>query len=107
MMFRFPDADDPPSSDALLLEPEEVEELVVEEAANSALFASRFREAAGRALLLPRRRPGDRTPLWLQRRRSADLLKIARKYPSFPIVLETYREVLQEHFDLPARFYES
>ncbi|MEE8490275.1 MAG: DEAD/DEAH box helicase [Acidimicrobiia bacterium] len=102
MMFRFPDADDPPSSDALLLEPEEVEELVVEEAANSALFASRFREAAGRALLLPRRRPGDRTPLWLQRRRSADLLKIARKYPSFPIVLETYREVLQEHFDLPA-----
>ena len=29
-------------------------------------------------------------------------LKIARKYPSFPIVLETYREVMQEHFDLPA-----
>ena len=44
----------------------------------------------------------NRTPLWLQRRRSADLLKIARNYPSFPIVLETYREVLQEHFDLPA-----
>jgi ATP-dependent Lhr-like helicase len=102
MVFRFPDADQPPPSDALMVEPEELEELVVEEVANSALFASRFREAAGRALLLPRRRPGDRTPLWLQRRRSADLLKIARNYPSFPIVLETYREVLQEHFDLPA-----
>jgi ATP-dependent Lhr-like helicase len=102
LVFRFPDADEPPPSDALLVEPEELEELVVEEVASSALFASRFREAAGRALLLPRRRPGDRTPLWLQRRRSADLLKIARNYPSFPIVLETYREVLQEHFDLPA-----
>ncbi|MBT8203517.1 MAG: DEAD/DEAH box helicase [Acidimicrobiia bacterium] len=102
MIFRFPDADEPPPTDALIVEPEELEELVVEEVANSALFASRFREAAGRALLLPRRRPGDRTPLWLQRRRSADLLKIARNYPSFPIVLETYREVLQEHFDLPA-----
>ncbi|MDH3605436.1 MAG: DEAD/DEAH box helicase [Acidimicrobiia bacterium] len=102
MVFRFPDADEPPPVDALLVEPEELEELVVEEVANSALFASRFREAAGRALLLPRRRPGDRTPLWLQRRRSADLLKIARNYPSFPIVLETYREVLKEHFDLPA-----
>ncbi len=102
MVFRFPDADEPPPADALLIEPEELEEMVVEEVANSALFASRFREAAGRALLLPRRRPGDRTPLWLQRRRSADLLKIARNYPSFPIVLETYREVLQEHFDLPA-----
>ncbi len=102
MVFRFLDADQPPPVDALLVEPEELEEMVVEEVANSALFASRFREAAGRALLLPRRRPGDRTPLWLQRRKSADLLKIARNYPSFPIVLETYREVLQEHFDLPA-----
>ena len=102
MVFRFPEADEPPPVDALIVEPEELEEMVVGEVANSALFASRFREAAGRALLLPRRRPGDRTPLWLQRRRSADLLKIASNYPSFPIVLETYREVMQEHFDLPA-----
>jgi len=102
MVFRFPGADEPPPVDALIVEPEELEEIVVGEVANSALFASRFREAAGRALLLPRRRPGDRTPLWLQRRRSADLLKIAGKFPSFPIVLETYREVMQEHFDLPA-----
>ncbi|NNC93699.1 MAG: DEAD/DEAH box helicase [Acidimicrobiia bacterium] len=102
MVFRFPEADEPPPVDALIVEPEEMEEMVVGEVANSALFASRFREAAGRALLLPRRRPGDRTPLWLQRRRSADLLKIASNFPSFPIVLETYREVMQEHFDLPA-----
>jgi ATP-dependent Lhr-like helicase len=102
MVFRFPDADEPPPTEALLIEPEELEGLVVEEVADSALFASRFREAAARALLLPRRRPNERVPLWLQRRKSADLLKIARRYPTFPIVLETYREVMQQHFDLPA-----
>ncbi len=102
IVFRFPDADEAPPAADLLLEPEEVEEVVVDEVGESALFAARFRESAARALLLPRRRPGKRTPLWLQRRRSADLLEVSKKYGSFPIMLEAYREVLQEYFDLPA-----
>ena len=102
IVFRFPDVDEPPPADALLLRPDEVNDLLLEEVADSALFTSRFREAAARALLLPRRRPGSRTPLWLQRRRAASLLQIAKQYPSFPIVLETYREVLQDHFDVTA-----
>ncbi len=69
---------------------------------SSALFASRFRENAARALLLPRRRPGTRTPLWQQRQRAADLLAVASRYGSFPILVETYREVLSDVFDLPA-----
>ena len=100
--FRFPDSDEVPSADDLVLEPEEVEPLLLEHLADTALFAARFREAAGRALLLPRRRPGERTPLWLQRRRSADLLSVARQFGSFPILLEVYREILQDDFDLPA-----
>ncbi len=102
IILRFPDADDTPDPAELLLQPDEVERLVVDEAGRSALFAARFREAAARALLLPRRRPGRRTPLWMQRRRAAGLLAAAGRYPAFPIVLEAYREVLQEHFDLPA-----
>ena len=102
IIFRFPDVDTPPSTSEILVEPDEIESLVLEEAADSALFASRFREAAARALLLPRRRPGTRTPLWLQRRKAAGLLEITRKYGSFPIILETYREVLQDHFDIPS-----
>ena len=102
IVFRFPDVDEPPPPSALILSPDEVDDLLLEEVADSALFTSRFREAAARALLLPRRRPGSRTPLWLQRRRAASLLQIAREFSSFPIVLETYREVLQEHFDVPA-----
>ncbi|HSQ36983.1 MAG TPA: DEAD/DEAH box helicase, partial [Acidimicrobiia bacterium] len=102
IILRFPDADDTPDPAELLLEPDEVEGLVVDEAGRSAIFAARFREAAARALLLPRRRPGRRTPLWMQRRRATGLLAAAGRHPAFPIVLEAYREVLQEHFDLPA-----
>ena len=81
---------------------EDIEDLVVGQVANSALFASRFRENAARALLLPRRRPGTRTPLWQQRQRAAGLLAVASRYGSFPILVETYRECLSDVFDLDA-----
>ncbi len=101
IVVRLPEADDAPPSDSILLDPDEVEELVVGQVSASALFASRFRECAARALLLPRRRPGQRTPLWQQRQRSAGLLQVASRYGSFPIVLETMRECLQDVFDVP------
>jgi ATP-dependent helicase Lhr and Lhr-like helicase len=100
--LHFPDADAPPPLADLQLDPGEVEELVLAELAQSALFGARFRENASRALLIPRRRPGQRTPLWQQRLKAQSLLQVARRYPQFPIVLETYREVLQDVFDLPA-----
>jgi ATP-dependent Lhr-like helicase len=99
--FRFPDSDEPPGADDLILDPDDVEALLLDHIGDTALFAARFREAAGRSLLLPRRRPGERTPLWLQRRRSADLLGVAKQFGSFPIMLEVYREILQDDFDLP------
>ncbi len=86
----------------MLLEPDEIEDLVLGELAQSALYGARFRENAARALLIPRRRPGQRTPLWQQRLKAQSLLQVARRYPQFPIVLETYRECLQDVFDLPA-----
>jgi ATP-dependent Lhr-like helicase len=102
IVVRLPEADDAPPADAVVLEPEEIEDLIVSQVGTSALFATRFRENAARALLLPRRRPGSRTPLWQQRQRAADLLKVASQYGSFPILLETYRECLRDVFDLPA-----
>ncbi|MCB9681929.1 MAG: DEAD/DEAH box helicase [Alphaproteobacteria bacterium] len=100
--LRFADGDEVPSADRLVPEPEEVEALVVDQLRHAALFATRFREAAGRALLLPKRRARGRTPLWLQRRKSSELLAAALQFPAFPVVLETYRECLQDVFDLPA-----
>jgi ATP-dependent Lhr-like helicase len=102
--IRLPEGDDVVSiaEELLFPDPEDVEDVVVGQVASSALFASRFRENAARALLLPRRRPGTRTPLWQQRQRAADLLAVASRYGSFPILVETYREVLSDVFDLPA-----
>jgi ATP-dependent helicase Lhr and Lhr-like helicase len=102
IVVRLPEADEAPSAASIMFEPEEVEDLVVETVGGSALFASRFRECAARSLLLPRRRPGKRTPLWQQRQKSAELLQVASRYGSFPIILETYRECLQDVFDVPA-----
>jgi ATP-dependent Lhr-like helicase len=100
--FHLPEADAPPSTDLLLLTAEELDELLLAEVGQTALFGARFRENAARALLIPRNRPGERTPLWQQRLKAQGLLQVARKYASFPIVLETYRECLQDVFDLPA-----
>ena len=102
IVLRLPEAADELPLEAVLIEPEDVEELVVATLPQTALFAARFRECAGRALLLPRRRPDQRTPLWQQRQRAADLLAVASKYPTFPILLEASRECLQDVFDVPA-----
>jgi len=101
IMFRFADSDRPPPTSLFLPGPDEVEDLVVEQLGQSALFASQFRENAARALLLPRRRPGARTPLWTQRLRAQNLQGVAKAYPEFPIMLETYRACMQDVFDLP------
>jgi ATP-dependent Lhr-like helicase len=101
IVLRLPETEEAPNGAAAIFEPDEIEGLVQVEVGGSALFASRFRECAARALLLPRRNPTRRTPLWQQRQRSAQLLGVAAQYGSFPIVLETMREVLQDVFDVP------
>jgi ATP-dependent Lhr-like helicase len=100
--LHLPDAESPPPLDDVLIAPEELEDLVIAEVGGTALFGARFRENAARALLIPRRRPGQRTPLWQQRLKAQGLLQVARRYADFPVVLETYRECLQDVFDLPA-----
>ena len=97
-----PSGEEGPLLELLLPRAAEVEGLLLRELGSTSLFGGRFREAASRALLLPRRAPGRRTPLWIQRRRSADLLRMVSAFPDFPIVLEAYRECLEEAFDLPA-----
>jgi ATP-dependent Lhr-like helicase len=101
-VVRFPDLPQAPDLAALMPTSQEVEGLVLAELSGTALFAARFRENAARALLLPRRRPGQRTPLWQLRKKSSDLLQVAARFPSFPMMLETYRECLSDLFDLPA-----
>ncbi|MFJ2030982.1 ATP-dependent helicase [Streptosporangium sp. NPDC087985] len=101
IVLRIPDTLSGPPSDVATFDAEEIEQIVTEELGGSALFAARFRECAGRSLLLPRRAPGRRTPLWQQRQRASHLLNVAGRYGSFPVVLETMRECLQDVYDVP------
>ena len=101
-VLRFPDADTPPAASLLLPDPDAATDLVVSQLSRTALFAAKFREASARALLLPRRRAQSRAPLWQQRKRAADLLAVASRYPSFPMLLEACRECLSDSFDMPA-----
>ena len=101
-IVRFPETDLPPRAELVMPDVEEVEELVIRQLGASSLFAAKFREAAARALLLPRHRPQGRAPLWQQRKRAYDLLQVASQFGSFPIILEAYREVLRDVFDVPA-----
>lgn len=102
IIVRIPDTEStPPGAELFVIDPADLDDLVTSEVTSSALFASRFRECAARALLLPKYRPGTRSPLWQQRQKAAQLLDVAKKYPSFPIILETIRECLQDVYDLP------
>ncbi|MEZ5253880.1 MAG: DEAD/DEAH box helicase [Microthrixaceae bacterium] len=102
IIFRLPEAEEVLDPADLMLDPDEVTEVVVSMLPTTAMFASRFREAAARALLLPRPRVDKRTPLWQQRQKAATLLSVASKYPTFPILLETTRECINDEFDLPS-----
>ncbi len=107
IVLRLPDAVDEsgaevvPTAEDVLLDPAEVEQVVVAELGGSSLFASRFRECAARSLLLPRRDPRRRSPLWQQRQKSAQLLAVAGRYEQFPVTLEAMRECVQDVYDLP------
>ena len=102
IVVRLGEAEEHVPLEDLLIPPEEIEELVLARLPGTPLFAATFREAAARALLLPRKMPGTRTPLWQQRQRAADLLSVAGRYPTFPILLEATREIVQDVFDVPA-----
>jgi ATP-dependent Lhr-like helicase len=107
IVMHLPDLDSddveslPSAAELVLLEPDDVEQAIMAELGDSALFGARFRENASRALLIPRAYPGRRTPLWQQRLKAQNLLEVARRYADFPIVLETYRECLRDVLDVP------
>ena len=103
IMLRIPDLGGyPPIDRVMRLSPEEARRRIIEEVGTTSLFGARFRMNAARALLLPRGSARRRMPLWLQRLKAADLLEAVRGWPEFPILVETYREVLRDAFDLDA-----
>jgi ATP-dependent helicase Lhr and Lhr-like helicase len=101
LLIRLTDTDEPILDVFDGLTEENVEKFILEELADSALFALRFRQNAARALMFTRSKVGQRAPLWLQRLRGRDLLQVARLQSDFPVVAETFRECLHDHLDVP------
>jgi ATP-dependent Lhr-like helicase len=63
-------------------------------------FGALFRENAGRALLLPKSGFQSRFPLWLNRLRSKKLYDAVAGFSDFPITIETWRQCLNDEFDM-------
>lgn len=103
MIVRVSDtSDSPPGAELFAFEPDQIAALVTDQVQGSALFSARFRECSQRALTLGSGKPGTRSPLWQQRQRSSRLLEVAARYPDFPLILETFRECLQDVYDIEA-----
>lgn len=101
LLIRLPQLDEPPLDLLDGLTGDEAERLIRQELPETALYGLRFRQNAGRALLMPRPDPAKRAPLWLQRLRAKDLLQVVGKFPDHPLVVETFRECLEDDLDLP------
>ena len=102
ILLRFPDIEaDFPHDLVVRLGAAEARELLLRELPDSAVFGAQFRQNAARALLLPGNKPGKRTPFWLQRLKAKDLMQAVRPFTDFPIIIETYRDCLEDVMDLP------
>ena len=101
-MLRLPASGDAPPLEVISeLTPEVVRRHILDGLIDSPMFGATFRQNASRSMLMPSVGFGRRTPFWLQRLRSKDLLSVARGLPDFPVLLETYRDVMEDVMDLP------
>ena len=101
ILIRLPDIDEPPPLKKLFeLSPADIEKHLIKALPFAPVFLIHFRYNTARSLMLPRSHPGKRIPLWLQRLRAADLLQAVSSSKEFPVIIETYRECLQDIFDL-------
>ena len=102
ILLRLPDVDaEFPHDIVSELGAEAAREFLLRELPDSAVFGAQFRQNAARALMLPGNRPGKRTPFWLQRLKSKDLMQVVRQFDDFPIMIETYRDCLEDVMDMP------
>jgi ATP-dependent Lhr-like helicase len=101
LLFHCPASAEPPVIRWTDIPMDKLDLQVARTVASSVLFGTVFRHCAQRSLVMPRTGYGKkRTPLWLARLKAGNLLQIVAKYPDFPLIVETYREVLQDFFDL-------
>ncbi len=83
-----------------LVSSETVEGILRESVKRTELFKRRFRHCAVRGLMVLKQYKGYEIGVGKQQRSSSAILSVASKIEGFPIVEETYREILEEVFDI-------
>ena len=103
IMFHLPGLNAPPELEWERLPLDDLEARLARMVSGSALFGITFRHVAQFSLVMPRIGFGrKRTPFWLTRLKAGNLLQVVARYPDFPLVIETYRAVLQDYLELDA-----
>lgn len=77
-----------------------IKEALIRLLPSTPLFNMNLRYNLTRALLVQAKHPGKRVPLWIQRLRSAEVAQSISKFSDHPIIVETYRECLNDLFDV-------
>lgn len=79
---------------------ENIEAIAKQAVKNTELFKKRFRHCAERAFMILRRYKGVDVSLAKRQINSEKLVEIVTRYSNFPVVEETYREILEDFMDL-------
>lgn len=83
-----------------LIDREALENEVLELLPEAPLFNINLRYNLTRSLLVDMQGFGKRTPLWIQRLRCSETAEAVLKEPDHPAVVETYRECVNDIFDI-------
>jgi len=89
-----------PPEEILSLKSEELREILRRAVRNTEMFLRRFRHCANRALMVLRSYRGHQIRIGKQQRSSEFILSSVEKIEGFPVVEETYREILEEVMDV-------
>ncbi len=82
------------------LKPEEVEDLLKKAIFNTELMRRRFRHVAVRGLMILRNYKGYEISVQRQQVNALTLIKVVKRWMDFPVLKETYREILEDYMDI-------
>ncbi|MEM3675879.1 MAG: ATP-dependent helicase, partial [Thermoplasmataceae archaeon] len=84
-----------------LLKPEGFQEAVRKSLINTEIFKQRFRHCAARSLMVLRKYKGYDISVVRQQLRSDKLLRVLEEMGNFPVIKETYHEIMTDMMDVP------
>lgn len=82
------------------VKPDKLEELLKKAIGNTELMKRRFRHVAARGLMILRNYKGHEISVEKQQANAATLLRVVKRWEDFPILKETYREILEDYMDI-------